>query len=328
MKSNIIYIIRNGVYMNEHKKVFSKIAFNYLLLALIPIFFQIIISNIIALWDINQLHNGNNQIIISSACNYILVLPIFIYLMRKIDSTDIDKEKLSIQTIAKYFCVALTLMWAGNLIGLGITALIGHATTSEIINPIEHLIQNTNIYVNAIIVVMLAPIFEELFFRKLLIDRTIKYGAKLSILLSALLFALFHGNLNQFFYAFFIGGFFAYVYIKTGNIKYSIVLHGFVNFLGSVVSVFVTSSAQNLVKGMSMANTGDIAIIGGYALILAVAWIVGLIAILTNYNKIELNDSAREIFLEKPFSTVMINIGMICFIIFHIFKIIKSLNLI
>lgn len=328
MKSNIIYIIRNGVYMNEHKKVFSKIAFNYLLLALIPIFFQIIISNIIALWDINQLHNGNNQIIISSACNYILVLPIFIYLMRKIDSTDIDKKKLSIQTIAKYFCVALTLMWAGNLIGLGITALIGHATTIEIINPIEHLIQNTNIYVNAIIVVLLAPIFEELFFRKLLIDRTIKYGAKLSILLSALLFALFHGNLNQFFYAFFIGGFFAYVYIKTGNIKYSIVLHGFVNFLGSVVSVFVTSSAQNLVKGMSMANTGDIAIIGGYALILAVAWIVGLIAILTNYNKIELNDSAREIFLEKPFSTVMINIGMICFIIFHIFKIIKSLNLI
>ena len=313
--------------MNEYKKVFSKIGFNYLLLALIPIFFQIIIANIIALWDVNLLHNSNNQIIISSACNYILVLPIFIFLMRRIESVDIDKEKLSIQSIAKYFCVALTLMWAGNLIGLGITALIGHTMTSEIINPIEHLIQNTNIYVNAIIVVILAPIFEELFFRKLLIDRTIKYGAKLSILLSALLFALFHGNLNQFFYAFFIGGFFAYVYIKTGNIKYSIILHGFVNFFGSVVSVFVTSSAQNLAHGITMANAGDISIIGAYAIILVIAWIVGLIAILTNYNKIELNDSEREIFLEKPISTVILNIGMICFIIFHIFKIMKSLNL-
>lgn len=313
--------------MNEYKKVFSKIGFNYLLLALIPIFFQIIIANIIALWDINQLKSVNNQIIISSACNYILTLPIFIYLMKKIDSVDIDKEKLSIKSIAKYLCVALTLMWAGNLIGLGITALIGQTMTSEIINPIEHLIQNTNIYVNAIIVVLFAPIFEELFFRKLLIDRTIKYGAKLSILLSALLFALFHGNLNQFFYAFLIGGFFAYVYIKTGKITYSIILHAFVNFFGSVLSVFITSSAKNLAKGISITNAGDISIIGAYVIILVIVWIVGLIAILTNYNKIELNDSAREIFLEKPITTVLLNLGMVCFILFHIFKIIKSLNL-
>ena len=114
-------------------------------------------------------------------------------------------------------------MWIGNLVGLGITALIGNTMTSDITNPIEHMIQNTNIYVNLILTSLLAPIFEELFFRKLLIDRTVKYGAKLSILLSALLFALFHGNLSQFFYAFLIGAFFAYIYIKTGKIIYSII---------------------------------------------------------------------------------------------------------
>ena len=313
--------------MDEYKKIFSRIGFNYLLLALIPILFQIIIVNIIALLDIHIINNINNQIIISSTCNYILVLPIFIYLMKKIESTNIDKERLTIKSILKYCCIALTLMWIGNLVGLGITTLIGNTMTSEIINPIEQLIHNTNIYINIIIISIVAPIFEEILFRKFLIDRTIKYGAKLSILLSALLFAFFHGNLSQFFYAFLIGAFFAYVYIKTGKIIYSIILHAFVNFYGSVASVFVTSSAHNLVNGITMANIGDITIIAVYAIILLISWIVGLYMIFTKYNKLELNDSAREIFLEKPFSTVLLNLGMICFIAFHIFKIIKSLNL-
>ncbi len=313
--------------MDEYKKIFSRIGFNYLLLALIPILFQIIIVNVIALLDIRIINNVNSQIIISSACNYILVLPIFIYLMRKIESTDIDKERLPIKSLLKYCCIALTMMWIGNLVGLGITALIGHTMTTKVINPIEQLINSTNIYINIIIISIVAPIFEEILFRKFLIDRTIKYGAKLSILLSALLFALFHGNLSQFFYAFLIGAFFAYIYIKTGKIIYSIMLHAFVNFYGSVASVFVTSSVHNLTNGITMANMGDITIIAVYAIILLISWIVGLYMIFTKYNKLELKDSAREIFLEKPFSTVLLNLGMICFIAYHIFKIIKSLNL-
>ena len=83
-------------------------------------------------------------------------------------------------------------------------------------------------------------------FRKFLIDKTIKYGAKVSIILSAVLFALFHGNLNQFFYAFLIGGFFAYVYIKTGKITYSIILHAVVNLMGSVFSIILANTINNI----------------------------------------------------------------------------------
>lgn len=317
-----------GETLNEHKKFFSKIGFNYLLLALIPIVFQIIIVNIMVLCHVNFLNDLNVQTIIGTLTNYFLILPVFIFLMRKIESTKLDKESLSIKEILIYICIAMTLMWIGNIIGSIITSIIGFSMTNEITNPVEEMIQNSSIYINLIVISILAPIFEEIFFRKLLIDRTIKYGATLSILLSALMFALFHGNLSQFFYAFLLGLLFAFVYIKTGRITYSIILHAVVNFYGSVASVFFSASVENISQGLDMAKMGDIGIIAIYLAVLVIVWFIGLYKIITNYKKIELNDSKREVFLEKPTLTVFFNVGMILFVLYHIFKILLSLKII
>ncbi|MBR6025103.1 MAG: CPBP family intramembrane metalloprotease [Methanobrevibacter sp.] len=314
--------------MNEDEKTFSKIGFNYLLLALVPILFQIIIVNIIALWDVNLIRSIDNQTMISSLTNYILILPVFIYLMGKIESRKITKNKIGIKKFLIYLCIALTLMWIGNVAGLVITTILGNTVTNEVVNPIEKLIQNSSIYINLIIISIVAPIFEELFFRKFLIDRTIRYGATLSILLSAFIFALFHGNLSQFFYAFLLGAFFAYVYIKTGKIIYTIILHAFVNFYGSVASTFFNSARHNILQGITMANIGDISIMAVYLITLIIVWFIGLYAIFTNYDKIEVNDSQREIYLEKPVRTVLLNLGMLIFIIYHIFRILVSLKII
>ena len=48
--------------------------------------------------------------------------------------------------------------------------------------------------------------------------------------------------------------------------------------------------------------------------------IIGLYTILTNYKKISL----KEIYLEKPAKTVLLNAGMILFVLFHILLILKS----
>ena len=53
------------------------------------------------------------------------------------------------------------------------------------------------------------------------------------------MFGLFHGNLNQFVYAFVLGLCFGFIYVKTGNIRYTIGLHMLVNFLGSVLGVAI-----------------------------------------------------------------------------------------
>lgn len=266
-------------------------------------------------------NNINFKLIISAICNYILPFPILLFLMKKLDSERLEKESLNIETILFYFCISFTLMIIGNIIGLAITALIGTAIQSDIANPIQTLINSSDILLNLIIISIIGPIFEELFFRKLLIDRTIKYGAKVSIILSATLFGLMHGNLNQFFYAFLLGGFFSYVYIKTGKIIYPIILHISLNLIGSVFSLFVIESANAITQGSF--TSFDIGFILLYILILLLVMIIGLYG-LTQYKKAKLTKIKTKIELANPMKTTFLNYGMACYIGFTVLLIIYT----
>lgn len=297
---------------NINRKFFSKIGLNYTFFGVFAIIMQIIIINIIGFANPIILNDINLTSIIASVCNYILPLPIFLYLMNKLEKQEIHSNKLTIKKFIVYIAISLTLMWVGNLIGLTITEILGNLIQSEIANPIVETIDSSSVYTNLLLMVIMAPIFEEIIFRKLLIDRTIKYGKGVSILLSALIFGLFHGNLNQFFYAFLIGGFFAYVYIKTGKIIYTILLHLTVNFFGSIISVIVGNSLNNM-NTMANLPIADAGIIIIYFLIYVLIVIVGVIGLLKNYKKISL---LKDNLIKKPYITSLINVGMICFYIY------------
>ena len=297
---------------NTNRKFFSKIGLNYTFFGVFAIIMQIIILNIIGFTNPIILNDINLISVIGSVCNYILPLPIFLYLMKKLEKQEINSNKLTIKKFIVYIAISLTLMWIGNLIGLTITEILGNLIQSEIANPIVETIDSSSIYTNLLLMVIMAPIFEEIIFRKLLIDRTIKYGKGVSILLSALIFGLFHGNLNQFFYAFIIGGFFAYVYIKTGKIIYTILLHLTINFFGSIISVIVGNSLNNI-NAMESIPIADAGIIIIYFLVYVLIVIVGVIGLLKNYKKISL---LKDNLIKKPYTTSFINVGMICFYIY------------
>ncbi len=301
-----------GEKLNVHKKFFSKIGANYLIMGVIAIIFQIIIANIISL--INPQYLGDMNILagLSSFCNYILPFPIFYWLMKKLDDVKIEKNSVSVKTFILYIGITLTLMWIGNILGLIITMFLSGAIQTDIANPVQQLINSTDIWLNLAIISIFAPICEEILFRKFLIDKTIKYGAKVSIILSAIIFAFFHGNLNQFFYTFLMGGFFAYVYIKTGKIIYTIILHSIVNFMGSVVSLILADSIMNFQLNL---NPVDGIIILSYAIILFSFLIIGVYG-LTQIKKAKFNGLKTQIDLKNPFKTVYLNYGMMLFIIF------------
>ncbi|MBP5732597.1 MAG: CPBP family intramembrane metalloprotease, partial [Lachnospiraceae bacterium] len=124
----------------------------------------------------------------------------------------------------------------GNIVHNLITLPFGGATSA-----IQTLLMNSDMFWRVLAVGIGAPIFEELVFRKLLIDRTIKYGEFISIFFSGLAFGLFHGNFQQFFFAFGLGMLFAFVYVRTGRIRYTIGLHMVVNMITSVITVFISN---------------------------------------------------------------------------------------
>lgn len=94
--------------------------------------------------------------------------------------------------------------------------------------------------------VFLTPIFEEIVFRKQLIEiLLIKYKPIGAIIISALLFAFVHLNINDVVALFFWGLIFGIVYYKTRAVEYSILLHSFSNF-----PTFITEHKYNVITGL------------------------------------------------------------------------------
>lgn len=141
-------------------------------------------------------------------------------------------------------CICIFVMYVGNIIGNAVSALIAQGTGLDLSFELEELLSQGSPWFTLLFSVVLAPVMEELIFRKVLIDRTIVYGDKAAVVLSGLLFGVFHGNFHQFFYAFGLGCIFAYVYIRTGKLKYTISLHMAVNMLGGFLSSPVVATAE------------------------------------------------------------------------------------
>lgn len=93
----------------------------------------------------------------------------------------------------------------------------------------------THPLVMVFILLLAAPLCEEWFFRKLLLDRACIYGEKLAIFVSALLFACYHTSVYQFFYAFFVGLILGYLYLRTGKLWVSVLMHAVFNLLCSIL---------------------------------------------------------------------------------------------
>ena len=107
------------------------------------------------------------------------------------------------------------------------------------------IIQGTNSFIGIACVVLLLPIFEEILFRGLIFNELRKrLNVIVSIIIQALIFGVFHGNLLQGLYAFILGLGLAAVYYWTKSLWSNIIFHVTFNFMGSMGSVILYSVMQ------------------------------------------------------------------------------------
>ncbi|MDR2558797.1 MAG: CPBP family intramembrane metalloprotease [Oscillospiraceae bacterium] len=76
-----------------------------------------------------------------------------------------------------------------------------------------------------VMVGLIGPVFEELIYRHWLLRPLRRYGDFQAVIITALLFAFFHGNLTQFLYTFASGIIYGIVAVKTNSVKPVIILH-------------------------------------------------------------------------------------------------------
>lgn len=90
------------------------------------------------------------------------------------------------------------------------------------------------------LVCVLAPTFEELFFRGLILGVLRKFiPFFIANITQALAFGIYHGNIIQGIYAFLLGMFIGVILLLTGSICYTILLHMSINFAGMFIDRLV-----------------------------------------------------------------------------------------
>ena len=184
---------------------------------------------------------------LSFVCLYLVGFPLFLGILPKAPAQLPEKEALGgAGELIVCLLMCMGVLYPCDLLGQGVTRLLGRLLGSSGSNPLEKILDQMDLWSIALFAVILAPIMEELIFRKLLLDRMRTIDRPTAVLFSALAFGLFHGNLSQFFYAFGAGLLFGSIYVSTGRLRYTVVLHILVNAIGSLVPMLLQGDGESL----------------------------------------------------------------------------------
>lgn len=269
------------------RKAFSRIGFSFVSILVFGSILQITAAEAIKLspkiydWF---LKSSLGMMLISFVPLYVFAFPLGFLILRKLPSWKKEKEKMAGRELLSFGIMCLPIMYLGNTIGTLLSGILSGGTAT---NTIEELLTG-NILVEILFLVILAPLFEELLFRKFLIDKTVCFGEKTAVIFSALTFGLFHGNLFQFFYTFGIGFIWAYIYVKTRKFSYVFCLHAVFNFIGGIVPSMLLKyvGAENIAALETMdINTmlqdkSGIALYGIYTMVLIILAAAGAVLLI------------------------------------------------
>ncbi len=192
-------------------------------------------------------------------CMYVIAYPVFRSLIKHLPKRDItEKDNLGFGQFIQVFFATQALMLIGSIVAGNVSDLLNSKLGIIVEDTTSELISGTSLWIVIAVVVVIGPIFEELIFRKGFIDAIGNYNSRFAIFISAASFALFHGNLTQVIYTFGAGLMLGWIYTKTKNIIYPIILHMLINFFGSVPSLLIMDSYNRIMALPEGALEGEI----------------------------------------------------------------------
>lgn len=280
---------------------------------------------------------------------YLVAVPAFLLITKKLPKALPEKNPLKPRNWFNIIAVSAACLYGGSLVSNFLMQLVGGFTGKVPENGVTEMLMNSDVLVNLVIVGLLAPVIEELVFRKVLLDRTRIYGEKTAIFFSALAFALFHGNFYQFFYAFGLGLILAYIYMRTGKIRNTIFLHMGINLTTGVLMSWLAkqfisklpeeiANAETFEEIMTFMTADEAAFVEKFApvipytagimiyyfLLFAMA-ITGFVIIVVNKNRLKFTRTGFEIPREQIGNTVYMNVGVIAMVTISAMLLVYSL---
>lgn len=189
--------------------------------------------------------SDNGLMMISQLCMYGFGFPAFYLMIKRLPCWHMREDrKIETQDLMLVVVLCLGSAYIGNMVGQAMMVISDTLFGTQSLNPVTDVLQDMSVWYVFFSTVLVAPVMEELMFRKLLIDRVVPFGQRLAVVISGVSFGLFHGNFYQFFYACSLGMIFAYLYSSTGKIRYSIALHMMINTMGGFLPLFLQTQIE------------------------------------------------------------------------------------
>lgn len=330
-------------YVTKAKKQFSAVGLGLFIFGMVSMLmgtlFNVIAKNI---WP-NDDAPGYLDFLIHNVSMYLIAFPILILFFKRFEKCVPERNKLKVSQFFMFIPMMATLVGLGAIPGSMINTLILRLIGGDMSKlGIIDLIKDSSFGWRTITVGILAPIVEEFCFRKFLIDRIVKYGELLAIVTSGLMFGLFHGNFAQAVFAAFIGAFFAYIYVRTGNVWYTILLHATVNLTTSIGSMYFISKLD--LDLLLRAQTDMSLLIGpdgrptaeymsmlphmmgfmAWAGFLGLIGFVGIVFWIISFKKIVILHKNTDLPKDKRIKAAYLNVGMILFSLFILYEFIRN----
>ena len=180
---------------------------------------------------------------------YVALLCVFIFITHKKENKITAKPKLSkiifymLIAVASFLCLyPIVTCFDSLLVKLGAK-----------INTLDYPLTSKNYFISLISLVIAPAIVEELIFRGLLFKGLQKHGKFFSILLTGIMFSIFHMSISQTIYPLLMGMVFAVIMYYENNIYYCITAHLINNFLALTLSYFNINLVFNSVSYIILA---------------------------------------------------------------------------
>lgn len=222
--------------LKAERKFCSGMGMNFFIFFLVANGLQLIVSYLILFFTPEMMYdNYALYMILAMAPMYVIGVPVLWLLCKRREAVKLSQHKLGAGNYMIFLFMCFGVMIIGNIVGLIVNFVIGLIKGSPVVNSVDLMMNSSTLWANILIVGICAPIFEELMFRKFIVDRMVRYGEATAIVVSGLMFGLFHGNFSQFFYATALGMLFAFIYVKTGKLRYTILTHFIINMSSTLM---------------------------------------------------------------------------------------------
>ncbi|MBT3996376.1 MAG: CPBP family intramembrane metalloprotease [Chloroflexi bacterium] len=134
--------------------------------------------------------------------------------------------------------LSVLMFWVQALVWFGVDSLIPPDTAKQVLNEADG-----NIVVTIVLVGILGPMAEEIFFRGFVLPGLVKkFGIIWALVISSVVFGLFHIDLGAIVPTFALGLALGWVYLKTGSIWPAMFAHGLHNTVAVLIAKYVTIS--------------------------------------------------------------------------------------